>query len=254
MYDIANSAAGASWMFKDRGERMLEAGDVEVKSALDIFVKDLNIVHTEANTLHSPIPIASSALQQFVSGQALGLGKKDDSQVVKVYENITSVAVGRDKMVASGSVNKLEGTEVGQYWMVGGQLEKILEVGEEPRHFIVLSNEYVRALRGTSGVMFARLLLPTQHLLIFHSLPFIINTVVSFPPNDTTWAHRHAEDSLYFFLVEDGLDVVNHVQGSDPGKQVFLNDSIGRFIYTEATILTHLLHPHSLRLHGVRRS
>lgn len=41
-------------------------------------------------------------------------------------------------------------------------------------------------------------------------------TSVSFPPNDTTFAHRHAEDSLYFFLVEDGLDVVNHVKGADP--------------------------------------
>ena len=61
-----------------------------------------------------------------------------------------------------------------------------MEVGGEPRHNVGLSNEYVRALR------------------------------VSFPPSDTTWAHRHAEDSLYFFLVEGGLDVVNHVQGADP--------------------------------------
>ncbi|CAB9505569.1 L-threonate dehydrogenase [Seminavis robusta] len=185
MYDIVNGAAGASWMFQNRGERMLQAGDPEVKSALDIFVKDLDIVHAEAKALQSPIPIASSALQQFVSGQALGLGKKDDSQVVKVYESITGAPVGGEE--PSTRNEKTIGEAVGEYWEVAdGKLEEIKEVGEEPRHKVVLANEFVRALR------------------------------VSFPPNDTTLAHRHAEDSLYFFLVEGGLDVVNHVQGADP--------------------------------------
>mgnify|MGYP003866186883 CR=1 FL=1 len=167
-------------MFQNRGERMLEPGDPDVKSALDIFVKDLDIVHAEAKSLQSPIPVASSALQQFISGQSLGLGKKDDSQVVKVYERISGVPVGRDK-----AQNKVEGDRVGDLWKENDFVEEILECGSEPRHLIVLSNEYVRALR------------------------------VSFPAGDTTLAHRHAEDSLYFFLVE-GLSVVNHIKGSAP--------------------------------------
>jgi hypothetical protein len=92
LYRIVNGAAGASWMFTDRGKRML-SGDPEVNSALDIFVKDLDIVYAEAKKLMCPIPVASAALQQFISGQSLGLGKFDDSQVVKVYENITHVPV-----------------------------------------------------------------------------------------------------------------------------------------------------------------
>jgi 3-hydroxyisobutyrate dehydrogenase-like beta-hydroxyacid dehydrogenase len=79
-------------MFTDRGQRMLYA-EAGVKSALDIFVKDLDIVYSEAKTIKCPIPLASAALQQFISGQCLGLGKSDDSQVVKVYECITSVSV-----------------------------------------------------------------------------------------------------------------------------------------------------------------
>lgn len=71
---------------------MLET-DPEVKSALDIFVKDLGIVYEESKKLQAPIPIASAALQQFISGQSLGLGRLDDSQVVKVYEHITKVPV-----------------------------------------------------------------------------------------------------------------------------------------------------------------
>lgn len=188
MYDIVNGAAGASWMFKDRGARMLQA-DVPYppKSQCQIFVKDLDIVHAEAKRLQAPTPLASAALQQFISAAGLGLTKQDDSQVKKVYECITGTPVG--KAAAAAAEAKTEGTQVGDLWTLGdGTREEILEVASEPRHNVVLSNEYVRALR------------------------------VSFPPNDTTLAHRHAEDSLYFFLVktEGGLQVVNHVQGNAP--------------------------------------
>ena len=101
LYQIVNGAAGASWMFTDRGKRMLEEGP-EVKSALDIFVKDLNIVHEEAKKLASPIPVASASLQQFISGQGLGLGKCDDSQVVKVYEIVTGAKVAETKKSETG--------------------------------------------------------------------------------------------------------------------------------------------------------
>lgn len=154
------------------------------KSQTQIFVKDLDIVYAEAKRLQAPIPLASAALQQFISATSLGLAKQDDSQVKKVYENITGVPIA----AGSSTINKpQEGTNVGDLWtMRDGTKEEILEVGDEPRHHVVLSNDYVRAIR------------------------------VSFPPNDSTLAHRHAEDSLYFFLVQGGVQVVNHVQGSDP--------------------------------------
>jgi len=180
MYNIVNGAAGASWMFTDRGKRMISEED-NVMSALNIFIKDLDIVYSEAKALQSPIPVASAALQQFIIGQAMGMGRKDDSQVVKVYESVTGVPVATSRTL------KVEGDDVGNVWkMEDGSEEEILEVGDEPRHVTVINNEYVRALR------------------------------VSFPPGDTTFAHRHAEDSIYFFLVEGGLDIVNHVKGSDP--------------------------------------
>ena len=178
LYEIVNGAAGASWMFRDRSPRMMMLDDeAEIKSQLQIFVKDLDIVYQEAKKLQVPIPLASAALQQFISGQSLGLSQQDDSQVVQVYERVAGVKV-------SGSHHPREGTQVGDYWRLpDGSLEPIVEVGNEPRHQVVLQNEYVRALR------------------------------VAFPPQDTTLAHRHAKDSLYFFLVQGGLSVVNHIQG-----------------------------------------
>lgn len=183
MYNIVNGAAGASWMFKDRGQRMIAEEGPDVKSALNLFIKDMGIVHAEAKELQSPIPVASAALQQFISGQSMGLGTKDDSSVVKVYETLSGVPVGKKKRTAE----KKEGNEVGDLWtFANGEQEEILEVGDEPSHNLVVQNEYTRILR------------------------------VSFPPFGASLAHRHAEDSLYFFLVEDGLEVVNHVKGSDP--------------------------------------
>ena len=160
---------------------MIDNPDNKVMSALSIFIKDLDIVYSEAKRLESPIPIASAALQQFISGASLGLSKEDYSTVVRAYEALTGVSVSQSQ----GKIK--EGDDVGDYWVFpDGTKEKILEVGDEIRHHMVLSNEYTRVLK------------------------------VKFPPNDTTFAHRHAEDSLYFFLVEGGLNVVNHVKGSDP--------------------------------------
>jgi putative dehydrogenase len=184
MYEIVNGAAGASWMFKDRGQRMLQESSslAEVKSQLQIFIKDLDIVHAEAKKLQSPIPLASTALQQFICGQSLGLGRNDDSQVVQVYEQFTGVKVGG----RPGTIKK-EGANVGEFWRnEDGSLEEILECGSESHHDVIIKNEYVRALR------------------------------VTFPPNDATLAHRHDEDSLYFFLVRGGFNGVNHVQGNAP--------------------------------------
>ena len=180
-YEIVQGAAGNSWMFRDRGQRMMEE-DKPVKSALDIMVKDLDIVTKEAKRLGMPVPLSAVALQQFMGGVGMGLGKDDDSSVVKVYEMLGSTSVSG----SAGSSSK-EGDDVGDYWVLpDGTKETILEVAEEDRHNVVISNEYTRVLK------------------------------VKFPPKDTTWAHRHAEDSLYFFLVDGGLNVINHVKGSDP--------------------------------------
>jgi hypothetical protein len=180
-YDIVEGAAGNSWMFGDRGRRMMDK-EKEVKSALDIMVKDLDIVCKEAKRLGMPVPLSSMALQQFMGGVGIGLGRQDDSNVVQVYEMLGGVSVS-----GCASAAAKEGDGVGDYWVLpDGTKETIVEVADEDRHNVVISNEYTRVLK------------------------------VKFPPKDTTWAHRHAEDSLYFFLVEDGLNVINHVKGSDP--------------------------------------
>ncbi len=59
---LAQGAAG-SFMFSDRGPRMLQAytGGAEVKSRVDIFVKDMGIVTSVGRACHVPLPLAAAA-------------------------------------------------------------------------------------------------------------------------------------------------------------------------------------------------
>lgn len=82
---LSQGAAG-SFMFADRGPRMLQAynGGAEVKSRVDIFVKDMGIVTAVGRTSHVPLPLAAAAQQLFLIAEAAGLGARDDSSVVTI--------------------------------------------------------------------------------------------------------------------------------------------------------------------------
>ncbi|WP_328871444.1 NAD(P)-dependent oxidoreductase [Streptomyces sp. NBC_00287] len=96
---LRHGAAG-SFMFADRGPRMVEtyAHDTapEVKSRLDIFVKDMGIVTGIAKDAHVPVPLASAAQQLYLLGEAAGLAANDDSSVVTLLspKNTDSPAGG----------------------------------------------------------------------------------------------------------------------------------------------------------------
>ncbi len=82
---LSQGAAG-SFMFADRGPRMLQAytGGAEVKSRVDIFVKDMGIVTEVGRGSHVPLPLAAAAQQLFLIAEAAGLGAQDDSSVVTI--------------------------------------------------------------------------------------------------------------------------------------------------------------------------
>lgn len=87
MYDVVTNAAGNSWMFENRMQHVVD-GDYSPKSMVDIFVKDLNLVSDTAKELKFPLPLASTALNMFVSASNAGYGKEDDSAVIKIFEGI----------------------------------------------------------------------------------------------------------------------------------------------------------------------
>ncbi len=90
LYDVISNSAGASWMFQNRVPHILD-GDYSPKSAVDIFVKDLGIVLETGKNLTFPLPITAAAHQQYLAASAKGLGREDDSAVVKVYADLTGI-------------------------------------------------------------------------------------------------------------------------------------------------------------------
>ena len=82
------SGAGNSWAFTDRAPRMF-SGDGSTHTALDIFVKDLGLVLDAARDAEFPTPLATTAYQLFTQAAAAGLGRADDSAVIRVFPGIS---------------------------------------------------------------------------------------------------------------------------------------------------------------------
>jgi len=81
---VLRGGAAASFMFEDRGARMAEGQFDEVRSALDIFVKDMGLVGAAADEAGAWVPLAAAARRLYARGHDLGLGRLDDSALIEV--------------------------------------------------------------------------------------------------------------------------------------------------------------------------
>jgi 3-hydroxyisobutyrate dehydrogenase len=88
---ILSGAAASSWMLGNRGPRMVK-DDGKVNSAVDIFVKDLGLVLDAGRAAKMGLPLAAAAHQLFLSASGLGLGGRDDSQVIETYRALRGKA------------------------------------------------------------------------------------------------------------------------------------------------------------------
>jgi len=86
-WEVLKSGAASSFMFGDRGGRMVTGAFDDVRSALDIFVKDMGIVTATAKSVEQPTPIAAAAEQLYLAGRRKGLGRKDDSIVYDILRS-----------------------------------------------------------------------------------------------------------------------------------------------------------------------
>ncbi len=80
LLEVYGGSAAGSWMMNDRGPRALQASP-PVSSAIDIFVKDLNLVAEAAKANGLELDVAAAALRRFSQASADGYGREDDSQL-----------------------------------------------------------------------------------------------------------------------------------------------------------------------------
>ncbi len=83
-WEAVRHGAAASFMLDDRGARMLDARFDDVRSALDIFVKDMGLVAEAADRAGASVPLAGRAHELYLRGQRAGLGRLDDASVIEV--------------------------------------------------------------------------------------------------------------------------------------------------------------------------
>jgi 3-hydroxyisobutyrate dehydrogenase/putative dehydrogenase len=95
-WEVVRHGAAGSFMLDDRGARMLDGERGPVRSALDIFVKDMGLVVSAAKGRKLPTPLAAAAEQLYLAGAAEGLGRRDDSSLVALYERWVGKSVSGD--------------------------------------------------------------------------------------------------------------------------------------------------------------
>ena len=83
-WEVLRDGAAASFMLDDRGARMVDGAFDEVKSALDIFVKDMGLVTDAARERDCATPMAAAAQELYSAGHRAGLGRLDDSALINV--------------------------------------------------------------------------------------------------------------------------------------------------------------------------
>lgn len=86
-WEVVKRGAAGSFMLDDRGARMLDEAP-PVRSAVDIFVKDMGLVVEAAESVaHEPV-LARVARAVFGTARDRGLGRRDDSAVIEIYRRV----------------------------------------------------------------------------------------------------------------------------------------------------------------------
>ncbi len=89
LYEIITKSAGNSWIFADRGQRMVSEQFTPPKSALKILVKDLGFVMDTANAMGHPLLLGGVTHQLYKMAHAMGWDNLDDSILIRLMEEIT---------------------------------------------------------------------------------------------------------------------------------------------------------------------
>ena len=86
IFKIINNSSGQSWMFADRGERMIKKKYFKPLSRLSIFKKDMKLANELRKKHYINLPLTKVALKMYEKGCKQGLENFDDSAVIRLLE------------------------------------------------------------------------------------------------------------------------------------------------------------------------
>jgi 3-hydroxyisobutyrate dehydrogenase len=94
IYEVVRASTGTSVQFERRVPRMIER-DFAPGGTIDISFKDQELETAYAKRLGVPLLLANVSQQVYQMARAQGLNKEDGSAIIKVYEALTGVLVGK---------------------------------------------------------------------------------------------------------------------------------------------------------------
>jgi len=86
VFKIINNSSGQSWMFADRGKRMIEKKYFKPLSRLSIFKKDMQLADQLRRKHFINLPLTKVALKMYEKGCRQGLENFDDSGVIRLLK------------------------------------------------------------------------------------------------------------------------------------------------------------------------
>ena len=86
IFKIINNSSGQSWMFADRGERMIKKKYFKPLSRLSIFKKDMKLANELRKKHFINLPLTKVTLKMYEKGCKEGLENFDDSAVIRLLE------------------------------------------------------------------------------------------------------------------------------------------------------------------------
>jgi 2-hydroxymethylglutarate dehydrogenase len=93
MSEIIGQGSGKSYVLDAKLEKFILSGNFEPGFAVDLQHKDLGLAMDAAKDAGVPVPMGSFATQLFEMARAKGLGGKDMSAVIKIWEDLVGVEV-----------------------------------------------------------------------------------------------------------------------------------------------------------------
>jgi putative dehydrogenase len=92
LLEIIGKSAGNSWIFSDRGQRMVSEEFTSPKSALSILVKDLGFVMDTANSMGHPLVLGGVTHQLYKMASNKGWGSHDDSIIIRLMQDTAGLS------------------------------------------------------------------------------------------------------------------------------------------------------------------
>jgi 3-hydroxyisobutyrate dehydrogenase len=94
IYEVIRVSTGTSVQFENRVPRMLRR-DFTPGGTIDISYKDQDLETSFAKQLGVPLLLANLTQQVYQMARAAGLNKEDGSAIIKVFEQIAGVKIGK---------------------------------------------------------------------------------------------------------------------------------------------------------------